>query len=118
MVAAGEAFGEDFPPVSVVIATSFGVWLTYFKSLGHDEDRAALAWQLVETTKEVVMTTSEPLWSHQQTADFLGIPAATLYQFNHKRTGPRSYKVGKHRKYTREDVLAWLKTRSSDPDGE
>jgi len=25
MVAAGEAFGEDFPPVSVVIATSFSV---------------------------------------------------------------------------------------------
>jgi hypothetical protein len=45
------------------------------------------------------MTTAEPLWSHQQTADFLGIPAATLYQMNHKRTGPRSYKVGKHRRY-------------------
>ena len=64
------------------------------------------------------MTTAEPLWSHQQTADFLGIPAATLYQMNHKRTGPRSYKVGKHRRYTREDVLAWLKTRSSDQSGE
>ena len=34
------------------------------------------------------MSTAEPLWSHQQTADFLGIPAATLYQMNHKRTGP------------------------------
>jgi excisionase family DNA binding protein len=64
------------------------------------------------------MSTSEPLWSHRQTADFLGIPAATLYQMNHKRTGPRSYKVGRHRRYMREDVLAWLATRSSDPSGE
>jgi len=64
------------------------------------------------------MSTPEPLWSHKRTAEFLGIPAATLYQMNHKRTGPRSYKVGKHRRYMREDVLAWLAARSSDPSGE
>lgn len=64
------------------------------------------------------MSIAEPLWSLQQTAEFLGIPAATLYQMNHKRTGPRSFKVGKHRRYVREDVLAWLTTRSSDRNGE
>lgn len=64
--------------------------------------------------QKVEPSTSEPLWSHRQTAEFLGIPVATLYQFNHKRTGPRSCKVGKHRRYTREDILAWLETRASD----
>ena len=64
--------------------------------------------------RKVELSTTEPLWSHLQTAEFLGIPSATLYQFNYKGTGPRSYKVGRHRRYAREDVLAWLETRASD----
>jgi predicted DNA-binding transcriptional regulator AlpA len=56
----------------------------------------------------------EPLWSHQETAEFLGIPAATLHQLNYKGTGPRSYKVGRWRKYDRADVQAWLESRASD----
>ncbi|MFI6329877.1 helix-turn-helix domain-containing protein [Micromonospora chersina] len=54
------------------------------------------------------------LWSHQETADFLQIPAATLHQLNHKRTGPRSYKVGRHRRYDPTEVMAWLESRASD----
>lgn len=54
------------------------------------------------------------LWSHQETADFLGLPSSTLHQLNHKRVGPRSYKVGRWRKYDPQDVQAWLDTRSSD----
>ena len=56
----------------------------------------------------------ERLWSHQETADFLQIPGATLHQLNHKKTGPRSYKVGRHRRYDPKDVMAWLETRASD----
>ncbi|MEU8220900.1 helix-turn-helix domain-containing protein [Micromonospora taraxaci] len=55
----------------------------------------------------------ERLWSHQQTADFLQIPAATLHQLNHKKTGPRSFKVGRHRRYDPRDVKTWLDTRAS-----
>lgn len=54
------------------------------------------------------------LWSHLETAEFLDIPPATLHQLNHKGTGPRSYKVGKHRKYDPYDVQAWLDSRASD----
>jgi predicted DNA-binding transcriptional regulator AlpA len=54
------------------------------------------------------------LWSHQETADFLGIPTATLHQLNHKGTGPRSYKIGRHRKYDPADIAAWLQARASD----
>ncbi len=54
------------------------------------------------------------LWSHPETAAFLGIPEATLHQLNSKRTGPRSYKVGRHRKYDPADVAEWLDSRASD----
>lgn len=54
------------------------------------------------------------LWTHQETADFLGIPFATLHDLNYKRTGPRSFKVGRHRRYDPRDVLAWLTEHASD----
>ena len=57
------------------------------------------------------------LWSHRETAAFLGIPEATLHAMNYKGTGPRSYKVGRHRKYDRADVMAWLQSRASDHAG-
>lgn len=57
----------------------------------------------------------ERLWSHGETATFLGIPEATLHQLNYKGTGPRSYKVGRHRKYDPAQVAAWLESRASGP---
>lgn len=58
----------------------------------------------------------ERLWSHEETASFLGIPETSLHQLNYRGTGPRSYKVGKRRRYKASDVLAWLETRASDRD--
>jgi hypothetical protein len=37
-----------------------------------------------------------------------------LHQLNYKRTGPRSFKVGKHRRYDPADVIAWLNDRATD----
>ncbi|HVA60197.1 MAG TPA: helix-turn-helix domain-containing protein [Mycobacteriales bacterium] len=48
------------------------------------------------------------LWTHQETAAFLRIPDATLHQLNYKGTGPRSFKVGRYRRYDPLDVAAWL----------
>jgi predicted DNA-binding transcriptional regulator AlpA len=56
----------------------------------------------------------ERLWSHKETAAFLGIPEATLHQLNYKGTGPRSFKVGRHRRYDPRDLHEWLAERSSD----
>ena len=52
-------------------------------------------------------------WSHAETADYLGIPSATLYGLNYKGTGPRSYKIGRHRKYRPADVHEWCERRAS-----
>jgi excisionase family DNA binding protein len=58
---------------------------------------------------------TEPLWTHVETAEYLGLPVTTLHQLNHKGTGPRSFKVGRHRRYAEADVLAWLESRASRP---
>jgi hypothetical protein len=54
------------------------------------------------------------LWTHKETAAFLGLPEATLHMLNHKGTGPRSFKVGRYRRYDPRDLHDWLAERSSD----
>lgn len=44
-------------------------------------------------------------------AEHLGIPLATVYAMNHRGTGPRRIKVGKHVRYRRSDVDAWLEAQ-------
>lgn len=61
------------------------------------------------------MDSQERLWSHAEVAAYLGLPPATLHQLNYKGTGPRSYKIGRHRKYRLAEVDAWCETRASEP---
>lgn len=58
------------------------------------------------------MTVKE-LWTHAETAAFLRISEATLHAMNYKRTGPGSFKVGRHRRYDPADVARWLGERAS-----
>jgi excisionase family DNA binding protein len=53
-----------------------------------------------------------PLMTPQEVADFLGMPLATLQSWRAQRTGPPGYRVGRHVRYRREDVEAWLEERS------
>ena len=55
-----------------------------------------------------------PLISHEEAAGYLGIPAATLHQWNSKGVGPRSYKIGRHRKYRAGDLEVFIEARASD----
>ena len=48
------------------------------------------------------------LWTSEETAKFLGIAKATLYQLNYKGTGPAFYKVGKYRRFKPAEVMAWV----------
>ncbi|MCX5069108.1 helix-turn-helix domain-containing protein [Micromonospora lupini] len=53
------------------------------------------------------------LWSISDTAAFLRIPVGTLYQWRHRRTGPRAFKVGRHLRYDPADVRAWLEDQAA-----
>jgi predicted DNA-binding transcriptional regulator AlpA len=53
-------------------------------------------------------TTAERLWDIEEVSAFLQIPVGTLYQWRHRRIGPRSFKVGRHLRYEPADVRSWL----------
>jgi excisionase family DNA binding protein len=54
-------------------------------------------------------TTTEDLWSIARTSQYLGVPVGTLYQWRHRKTGPRARKVGRHLRYDPADVRAWVR---------
>ncbi len=55
------------------------------------------------------------LMSHVEAATYLNIPPETLHQWNYRGVGPRSYKIGKHRKYRLAELDAFIETRASSP---
>ncbi|MGI5213283.1 helix-turn-helix transcriptional regulator [Plantactinospora sp. CA-290183] len=58
-------------------------------------------------------TPTERLWSITDVSAFLGIPVGTLYQWRHRRTGPRASRVGRHLRYDPADVRAWFDQKAA-----
>ncbi len=57
------------------------------------------------------MTDHPPPWlSPQDLADELGVPVSTVYGWRHTGAGPVGHKVGRHVRFRRSDVEAWLGT--------
>lgn len=44
-------------------------------------------------------------------AEYLGIPAATIYDWRTRGGGPRAHRFGKHLKFAVSDVRAWVETQ-------
>lgn len=54
---------------------------------------------------------NDRLYSPEQLAEYLGVPVATIYMWNHRKTGPKRISVGKHTRYRKSDVERWLDGR-------
>jgi excisionase family DNA binding protein len=50
----------------------------------------------------------ESLMTVEALSEYLGVPKATVFSWNSRGVGPRRYRVGKHVRYRRADVDAWL----------
>jgi excisionase family DNA binding protein len=51
----------------------------------------------------------DQLWDDEITGAFLGgVPVGTLANWRYQGRGPRFVKVGRHVRYRRSDVEAWL----------
>lgn len=48
-------------------------------------------------------------------ADELHVPVRTVYAWRHRGLGPRGYKIGKHVRFRRADVEAWLERQADQP---
>ncbi len=55
----------------------------------------------------------EPLLTVEDLSDFLKVPPATLYGYRSKGIGPKGYRFGRHLRYRREEVEAWLDGQAS-----
>lgn len=54
------------------------------------------------------MEPDEQLMTVQELAQYLGVPAGTLYQWRYRREGPPGFRVGRHVRYRRSDVQEWI----------
>ncbi|MGN6250853.1 MAG: helix-turn-helix transcriptional regulator [Marmoricola sp.] len=52
-----------------------------------------------------------------ETAALLRLPENTLRYWRHLDAGPRSFKVGRHVRYWKADVVLWLTEQSTRPQG-
>jgi excisionase family DNA binding protein len=58
-------------------------------------------------------TPPERLWEIEDVSTYLGIPVGTLYQWRHRRKGPRASKIGRHLRYDPAEVHAWVKDQAA-----
>ena len=51
----------------------------------------------------------------QEACAFLRVPEGTLRSWRHLGAGPRSFKVGRHVRYWRADLILWLTEQTNRP---
>jgi excisionase family DNA binding protein len=56
-----------------------------------------------------------PLLTTEQAAARLNVDVKALYWLNHKRQGPKRYKVGRGYRYKESDLAAWLESQAIEP---
>jgi excisionase family DNA binding protein len=58
------------------------------------------------------MKDSERLMTLAEVSELLGVPLSTLYGWRYRGEGPRGYRIGRHVRYRRAAVQAWLETKA------
>ena len=60
----------------------------------------------------MTLQAGDKLMSLTDVSEMLGIPVHTLYRWRYMGDGPVGYRVGRHVRYRREAVEAWLEQRA------
>jgi excisionase family DNA binding protein len=55
----------------------------------------------------------DKLMTVEALAEYLGVPVATVYAWNSRGLSPKRYRVGKHVRYRRADVDAWVDAQAA-----
>jgi excisionase family DNA binding protein len=61
------------------------------------------------TSIDRFLEADEVLMTVEELAAYLDVPKVTIYNWNSRDTGPLRVKIGRHVRYRRADVDAWLK---------
>ncbi|MCZ2850014.1 helix-turn-helix transcriptional regulator [Modestobacter sp. VKM Ac-2978] len=60
---------------------------------------------------------ADRLLSAQDVATYLGVPVQTLYQWRVRGIAPRAVKVGRHLRFHRSDLDAWVERHTDQQAG-
>ena len=60
----------------------------------------------------MTLQAGDKLMSLTDVSEMLGIPVHTLYRWRYNGDGPVGYRVGRHVRYRREAVEAWLEQQA------
>ena len=55
---------------------------------------------------------SERLMTLLEMSQLLGVPVATLYRWHHRGEGPTGHRIGRHVRYRRPAVEAWIEAQA------
>ncbi len=55
-----------------------------------------------------------PLLTTDELAEYLGVPRATIYRWRYDGTGPKAYRIGRHLRYRRADVEAFIESHIAE----
>jgi excisionase family DNA binding protein len=61
-----------------------------------------------------MIMTGERLMSLAEVAELLGVPVSTLYRWRYLGEGPAGYRIGRHVRYRRAAVEAWLERQADE----
>lgn len=61
--------------------------------------------------------TGSEMLTLDEASRLLRLPPGTLRYYRHLGTGPRSFKVGRHVRYWKTDLILWLSEQSGAPQG-
>jgi excisionase family DNA binding protein len=53
----------------------------------------------------------DTLMTPRELAEYLGVPLATVYRWRYLAEGPMGFRIGRHVRYRRADVEAWVESR-------
>ena len=68
-----------------------------------------------EPSRYPVGRPGEEMLTLQEACQFLRVPEGTLRYWRHLGAGPRSFKIGRHVRYWRADLVAWLAEQTNGP---
>lgn len=60
-------------------------------------------------------TITRNLMTRVEVAEYLGVPERSVRAWTEKGTGPARIKFGRHVRYDRVDVLAWVESKKVQP---
>lgn len=57
----------------------------------------------------------DEMFTLQEACEFLRVPEGTLRYWRHLGCGPHSFKIGRHVRYWRADLVQWLADQTNRP---